>query len=161
HVPGCRFIGASEADKRADRELGVGSFLHRWRTVDVSYRRVVDTEIWSTSPKRIIMDSDVLVLNSPREVIEWAQHWTTPFLTGAPPASPDSSPGHVQTIFKGKVKELADALQMPARFLDGTTGAFYGCTDQLSLDKVERLIRTAVDLGIPMETWGGEQCTII
>jgi hypothetical protein len=162
HIPGCRIVTAAEADERADRLLGKGSFLHRWRTQDASYRRVIDSEIWSTSPKRIIMDSDVLVLQPPDEVLQWVSDGEAPFLTGQPPARGTAAPpGHVQTVFKEKLKDLSAALGLPARFLDGTTGAFYGCTTQLSLPSIERLIRCSLDLGIPMQQWGGEQCFII
>jgi hypothetical protein len=170
HVPGCRMIQYVEADRRALERLPAGSVLHQCRKYDASYRRLVDTELWSIAPSRIIMDADVLVLNEPIEVIDWIEgrQGTIPFLMGQAPraslAAPATSKGvgrHVQTIFKEKVEALGRELGESACFLDGTTGGFYGCNGELSLEKIKRLLVAAEMLGIPMTEWGGEQCMVI
>ena len=167
-IPGCRIISAPEADDRARRTLGTGSYLHAWRGLDASWRRLIDTELWSTRPRRIIMDADVIVLRPPDQVIEWSRHGDRPFLIGRSPA--DSTPPsataatgrrHMQTIFRENVPQIAKAMSLPARFPQGTTSGFYGCGNELPLDLVERLVRTCVELGIPMKEWGGEQCTVL
>jgi hypothetical protein len=166
HVPGCQVIRAAEADERAREALGADSFLFGCRGWDVSYRRIIDTELWNAAPKRIILDSDILVLRRPQEVIEWIERSDRPFLMGQPPepgpAAPDGAPKHIQTIFREKVGALSARLGLPDRFLQGTTGGFYGCSGgELALPKIERLLRTCAELGIPMRQWGGEQCVII
>src|SRR5262249_26051230 len=58
HAPGVRLVLPAEADARARDVLGADSFLFRWRCHDVSWRRVIDTELWCEASKRIIMDAD-------------------------------------------------------------------------------------------------------
>src|SRR5207253_5987576 len=60
HMPGCQVVSAAEADARARSTLGADSLLWQCRGWDASYRRVIDTELWNSTPKRIIMDSDIL-----------------------------------------------------------------------------------------------------
>src|SRR5262249_48490918 len=71
HVPGCRIVSAPEADDRARRLLGEDSAMYRYRFYDAGCRRIVDSELWGSTKRRIIMDSDVLVLDTPEELIEW------------------------------------------------------------------------------------------
>ena len=170
HIPGCRIVPYHEADRLALDRLGPNSEIYRWRSHDASYRRVVDTELWSQTPARIIMDADILVLDEPTEVIHWIEDrsGSAPFLMGQPPqvSAKVSIPAggarpHMQTIFKQNVEALGRELGEPACFLDGTTSGFYGCYDQLSLERIERVIGASEGLGIPMKEWGGEQCTVI
>lgn len=84
HVPGCQIVDAADADARAAAALGSSSLLARYRRIDPSYRRLIDSELWTTSRKRIIMDSDVLVLRRPARLIEWMLGAHEPFLFGIP-----------------------------------------------------------------------------
>lgn len=162
HVPGCRIVAREEADRRAAEVLGEGSFMHRMRAIDAAWRRLVDTEIWSAAPKRIILDSDVLVISEPTELVEWIERGTAPFMLGTTRAQGvEPPPDHVQTIFRRKLPEIADALGLPARFLHGGCAGFYGCQDELNLEEVERLTRVAVEQGVPMEQWGSEQAVVV
>jgi hypothetical protein len=168
NIPGSRVIGAAEADQRAVRELGRNSFLFRWRAHDASYRRVIDTEIWKCTPRRIIMDADILCLRLPHQVIGWTGDGATPFLLGQPPVTqppsqPNGSGGRkfIQNLFKENVPTLSQALGLPDRFLDGTTSGFYGCTSELGLEKLEGVVRKSLQIGLPMEDWGSEQCIVI
>lgn len=167
HVLGCRIVERDEADLVAKRELSEGSFLYRCRQMDVHYRRLIDTELHNTTPKRIIMDSDVVVLQRPGEVIEWIERGSQPMLLGQRPQC-DSRPGdidlshaHVQKHFKVRLNEIAERASMAAEFEDGTTAGFYGCRGELSLERIERTIRACLDLGLPMHHWGGDQCVVI
>src|SRR5262249_42556599 len=83
-LPGCKVIGAAEADARARATLDPDSLLARFRGWDASWRRVIDTEIWGFTRKRIIMDSDILTLRPPSEVIRWIENEEGPFLLGQP-----------------------------------------------------------------------------
>ncbi len=165
HVPGAVVIMAAEADARAAREIGDGSYLARWRSIDASWRRLVDTELWCTAPKRLIMDADVLVLQPPTHVVEWIENGAQPLLLGQPPVKVDAAAPirdpHIQQIFISRLAEIGDQLQLGSAFLDGTTGGFYGCMGQLRLAPIEQLLRVTTGLGIPMQQWGGEQCTVI
>jgi hypothetical protein len=172
HVPGSHLINSDQADQRARRILGEGSFLWGMRQFYVSFRRLVDTALWSQTNKRIIMDADVLVLSPPVEVVDWIRRGDRPFLMGQPPVAKPANrvglaetsqrtPKRIQTIFKERLPEIASALDCPALFLDGGTGGFYGTLDELTLEKVERIVKVCIELGIPIRKWGGEQCVII
>ena len=169
HLPDCRIVHAAEADAKAAKTLRAWPQLQRFRALDASWRRLLDTELWSRTGKRIIMDSDIITLRTPHEVIEWIESDERPFLMGKPSATPfvpSTKPApanaHVQTKFKAKVMELATSLDVPAAFEDGTTGGFYGCrTEHQAFDLIERLLQSASVLGIPMCEWGGEQSVVI
>jgi hypothetical protein len=164
HIPGCQVIAAEQADERARQVFGPDSFLFRLRGWDASYRRIIDTDLWSNTPKRIIFDSDILVLDRPQEVIDWIDRGTTPFLMGQPARQvmPPGTSKHIQALFRDQVNAISARLGVPSLFLDGTTGGFYGCVgDELSTGRVERLVQTCLDLGIPMQQWGGEQAIVI
>jgi hypothetical protein len=169
HVPGCTILRAIDMDNHAREIIGTDSYLAQWRAIDVSWRRLVDTEIWNPCGKRIIMDSDILIMRRPDEVIAWIEQDESPRLMGRQPDDPTPLTAtlsvnvreHVQTIFKRKLQLLSDALALPNQFLDGSTGGFYCCGRELTLLKVEQLLRASMGLGIPMREWGGEQCTVI
>ena len=166
HIPGCQIVDAPDADARAAATLGSNSLLSRYRCIDVSYRRLIDSELWTTTRKRIMMDSDVLVLRRPARLIEWILGEHQPFLFGNPephttvPTVTDSAREHVQTIFRSRLPEISDALGRPKVFLQNAGACLYGCTGELGLSQIERLICTALDLGVPMQRWGGEQCVV-
>jgi hypothetical protein len=166
HVEGIRFVLHEEADERAADLLRNSPFLTHWRTTDAAYRRLVDIELWRQADKVIILDSDVLTSHEPREVIEWVRSGTRPFLLGQPSRQslPAQDPGvqeHVQRQFVHKVPEISALLNRPPLFVQGTTAGFCGYFRELALDKVEAALRAALDLGLPMDQWGGDQCLII
>jgi hypothetical protein len=165
HVPGCRLITPGPADGRAREALAGRPLLARYRALDASYRRLIDTELHSAAPKRIILDADILVLRRPDEMIDWIEQGETPFLMGQPPGGGPGTPApgrrHVQDLFRDKLDELGKALGFPSVFLAGSTSACYGCSRELSLDVLERVIGRAEALGVPMQRWGGEQATVV
>jgi hypothetical protein len=165
HLPGCRVIDRVEADRRASEAFDPRSTLYRWRAIDASYRRLVDTELHCEAPARIIMDADILLMNRPDEVIEWVERGGKPFLLGQPPSEPapptNRVPRHMQDVFKATIPALNQVVGAPVGFLDGTTAGFYGCSDELSLDRVQTVLDECIGLGIPMLEWGGEQCLVI
>lgn len=165
HVPGVRIVGAAEADELARNRLGSDSFLHRWRSHDASWRRVLDTELWCPTPKRIIMDSDILVIRRPDELLTWIERGDGAFLFGQPPKTDplttSSGPKVVQTVFREKLQPLAEASGLPAVFPQGATSGFYGCGSEVSLERIERVIRAGESVGIPMKEWGAEQCLVL
>lgn len=166
HVKGIQFVLHEEADERAAERLRDSPFIAKWRAVDAAYRRLVDIELWRRAERVIILDSDVLTSHEPREVREWTQSGTLPFLLGqssnAPQTveNPDAN-AHVQAQFLRKVPEISKRLNTKALFVQGATAGFCGYFHELALDKVEAALRAALDLGLPMEQWGGDQCLVI
>ena len=167
HVPGLRVVLPAEADDRARQVLGADSYLFGWRGHDASWRRVLDTELWCDTPKRIIMDADVIVPRRPDEILAWVEGGSGAFLFGQPPAVdpltlPANGPKLVQTVYRERLPGLAKRLGLPADFPQGATSGFYGCGRQeLTLGRIEQALRAGEAEGVPMMEWGSEQCTVI
>jgi hypothetical protein len=167
HISGCRIITKEMANGAAAKELGTASYLYRCRNIDVNYRRLIDTSIWNSTTKRIIMDSDVITLTHPTEVIEWIETRSGAFLLGkrqcdSPlPEPPDLSTKHVQIQFRARLEQISQLTGFPARFAQGTTAGFYGCECELRLELVERVIRACESLNLSLHHWGGDQCIVI
>src|SRR5205085_11640205 len=151
----------SETDERARQTLGGDSYMFRWRSHDASWRRLVDSELWCTTPKRLIIDSDVIVLRRPDEVIAWIENGKGGLLFGQPPDRPPPADKHVQSIFRDKLAQVAQRVGLPARFPQGTTAGFYGCERELPLDRVEHVLRGCEAEGLPMKQWGADQCVVL
>jgi hypothetical protein len=165
HLPGCKVISPAEGEELAARALGRESDLFRFRNLDINYRRLIDTELWSGRKKKIIMDADILVVRSPEEVVSWIGAGESPFLMGEPlraPAAPKAgASNHVQTIFQERLSEISSSVGLPAVFLDGGTGGFYGSSGEMTLENIERVIKACLKLGVPLDRWGSDQCIII
>jgi hypothetical protein len=172
HVPGCRIVQPAAADRLAEEALKPWPLLYRFRGVDCCWRRLVDTDLWSRTPKRIIMDSDIITLGPLSEVISWIELGERPFLIGQPPMPAVGYPtprserippnAHIQTKFKAKLTELAASIGAPAAFEDGTTAGFYGCLrHDMPFERIESLLRACQQAGLPLEEWGGDQCAVI
>jgi hypothetical protein len=167
HVPGIRVVTAKEADERAKNELN--PFLSEWRARDASWRRVIDTELWCETPRRMIIDSDILTFRRPDAVLDWIAGGggTRPLMFGSTdpePAGPipeGTGKRHIQNIFRERLAQFAAEAKGPAEFYQGGTSGYYGCTRELSLSEVERLIRAGLAAGVPMAEWGGEQCLVV
>jgi hypothetical protein len=166
HVRGIRFVQSQEADQRASQMLRSSPFLARWRTTDAAYRRLIDIELWRKADRIAILDADVLTHREPTDVVEWISRGTVPFLLGQRSngrRSPGQSrtPEHVQAQFLPHVPLLSRHLQLESRFVQGATAGFCGYFHELSLPRVEAALRAAVDLALPMNQWGGDQCLVI
>jgi len=166
HVTGVRFVRFDEADVHARRALADFPFLLRWRSVDAAYRRLIDIELWRTASRAIILDSDVLTNRRPDEVMQWIENGTRPFMLGQPPDDKTRMEGprstdHVQAHFLRMVPEISERLGVSPLFVQGGTAGFCGYFDEISLERIESALRTAVELGLPMEQWGGDQCLVI
>jgi hypothetical protein len=167
HVPGIRVIGTTEADERASKALN--PFLAEWRARDASWRRVIDTELWCETPRRMIIDSDILTIRKPEAVLDWIKGGggMHPLMFGSTdprPAGPipeGTGKRHIQNIFRERLAQFANNAVGPPEFYQGGTSGYYGCTRELSLAEIERLIRAGLEAGIPMAEWGGEQCLVV
>jgi hypothetical protein len=165
HIVHLRFIEPAQADARADTSLAAWPLLAEWRKKDAAYRRLMDVELWRAARKVIILDSDVLTNDDPREVADWIRAGTRPFLLGQSPrpvlAAAERPASHVQAQFLHRVPEISARLQKPPLFLQGTTAGFCGYIDEISLPLIEAALRTSIDVGLPMHQWGGDQCLVI
>jgi hypothetical protein len=166
HIPGVRFVRFDEADRRAAEALAGSPFLAKWRAVDAAYRRLLDVELWRTSERVVILDSDVLTNRKPTELIDWLKTGTRPFMLGQPPgedhsAAPPREGEHVQAQFLRRVPEISARLAAPPLFVQGGTAGFCGYFREISLERIEKALQTALDLGLPMDQWGGDQCLVI
>jgi hypothetical protein len=166
HIQGVRFVQHDEADQRAAVKLRDLPFLARWRATDAAYRRLIDIELWRRTQRIIILDADVLTHHEPREVIEWIDHGTAPFLLGQPSKADarqadTRQPEHVQAQFLLHVPQISRHLGLRPLFVQGATAGFCGYFSELSLPRVEAALRAAVDLALPMRQWGGDQCLVI
>ena len=164
HVPGLRLIDRGEADALAVRSLAGRPYLRQWRTHDAAWLRAIDTELWCTTDRRLIMDADVITVRRPDEIIAWVRGGSGSFLFGQPPDDePVSRPGrqHVQTIFQRRIVGIARRVGLPASFPQGATAGFYGCRRELSLEQIEEILRAAQAEDVPMAEWGSDQCVII
>jgi hypothetical protein len=164
-VPGVRVIAAAEADRRADERLGPYPALRSWRAVDVAYRRLLDTQLWAATSKRIIMDADILVVKRPRALIEWLDAGTSPFLLGQAPTEDADRQArasrHMQAQFRQRLGAIAAACGRQPIFLQGATAGFYGCTNELTLDAIAPCLAACDAQHIRMREWGAEQCLVI
>ncbi len=167
HVPGIQIVSAAEANERARQKLN--PFLTEWRARDASWRRVLDTELWCETPRRMIIDSDILTIREPDAVLDWVagNGAKRPLLFGAPdgpatgPIPESSGPRHIQTVFREKLAAVAAGAERPPEYFQGATSGYYGCGAEVSLENVEAIIRSGVAAGVPMHEWGGEQCLVV
>lgn len=167
HVPGIRVISTTEANERAKKELN--PFLAEWRARDASWRRLIDTELWCETHRRMIIDSDILTIRRPDAVLEWIadKDGTRPLMFGATdslPAGPipeGTGRRPIQNVFRERLAQFAKEANGPAEFYQGGTSGYYGCRREISLAEIERLIRAGLAAGVPMAEWGGEQCLVV
>ena len=164
NVSGVQFVRYELAEQRAKTEL-TGSLLAKWRLHDAAYRRLIDVELWRSRDRVIILDSDVLTIRRPDEVLAWIKGGSKPFLLGQPTPGAEredlSATAHVQKRFLHLVPDLSRATGNSPRFLQGTTAGFCGYAHELSLPRIEEALRASLELGLPMEQWGGDQCLIV
>jgi hypothetical protein len=164
HISGVRFVRYDEAEERARTALS-GPLLPVWRTKDAAYRRLIDIELWRRREKVIILDSDVLAIREPVEVFDWAAAGTRPFLLGQTPSGSSAQEiiegSHVQQRFVHSLPEISERTGSSVRFLQGTTAGFCGYRDEISLRSIEQALQASLEVGLPMEQWGGDQCLII
>lgn len=167
HVPGIRVVTREEANERAKSRLN--PFLLEWRARDASWRRVLDTELFCETPRRMIIDSDILTIRKPDAVLEWVAGSGAgrPLMFGAPDGPPTGpipetpGPKHIQTVFREKLAGVATGSGRPPEYYQGATSGYYGCGTEVSLPEIERVLRAGMDAGVPMAEWGGEQCLVV
>lgn len=178
HIPGILVVDPIVADERCRRECGSESFVFRQRSVYLSWKRLIDTQLWRRTEKIVNVDADILCLNRPTELIKWIEGGTNPILIGQTngQSTPEKLTGqawhtsngtcpnkllNVQTRFLDELPEISAAMKLPLRFLDGACAGLHGHMQELNLQNVEKLIKKCQHLGLTMREWGSEQCTVV
>jgi hypothetical protein len=69
---GARFIRRDEADDRMNRLLRAYPFCHEYRGTHPLALKIFDVPFFAESDRFLVIDSDVLFFNHPREIVEWA-----------------------------------------------------------------------------------------
>jgi hypothetical protein len=163
HIIDLQIVEHSSADERAAAALAPYPLLTKWRRHDAAYRRLVDVELWRRARRVIILDSDVLTNSYPADVAAWVERGARAFMLGQPARQSNDAGAstHVQARFLAMVPEISAALGRTPAFIQGGTAGFCGYLDEISLDVTERALRAALDAGLPMQQWGGDQCLVI
>lgn len=178
HFPGVRCIDEKTARLHCETAEGRDSFAARQRSVYVSWRRLIDTQLFRGCDRLINIDSDILCLNAPTDLLKWLDGDSRPIVIGQTngDSTPDkldgrnwytpsseSSPGGlpVQSQFLSCLSSLSAATGLPLRFLDGGCAGLHGHHAELRIAEVQRLVEAAERLGVPMNKWGAEQSTVV
>lgn len=143
HVPGAAIIDRAWADQAFADQVG-DEFLMKVRKSYTSYLKLFDPTLVSTRQRIIIVDTDVLFLSRPDEIIEWARqggapwyHRSGPWVKQAPTPKPDSPyaggatpaaapPTHIQHLVVQRIPEINQALHKDFAFVHGFNSGFIG-----------------------------------
>jgi len=142
HVPGAKIIDRSWADQAFADQVG-DEFLMKVRKSYTSYLKLFDPTLVSTHKRIIIVDTDVLFLSQPTEIIEWAKNGGAPWYHRSGPwvkksPSPDNAAGgdaeppaaaqptHIQHMVVQRIPEVNQALHKNFAFVHGFNSGFIG-----------------------------------
>lgn len=173
HVPGATVIDRAWADQAFADKIG-DEFLMKVRKSYTSYLKLFDPTLASSNKRIIIVDTDVLFLNRPEVVIDWAQkggapwfHQSEPWrqaLSNQPPAhnthQPDSTkPKHIQQMVLERLPDINQALGMEYAFKPGFNSGFVGYDhDTVNYNELKTLLtHLYAMLGDRIFRWGSEQ----
>jgi hypothetical protein len=133
-VPGVQIIDRAWADQTFADRVG-DEFLMKVRKSYTSYLKLFDPTLVNTQKRIIIVDTDVLFLNRPSEIIEWANNGGTAWYHRSGPwvkksAQPESAgaaavapaaaqPTHIQHMVVQRIPEINEALRTPFAFVHG------------------------------------------
>lgn len=174
HIPGAKVIDRSWADQAFADKVG-DEFLMKVRKSYTSYLKLFDPTLVSTNKRIIIVDTDVLFLNRPTAIIEWAEkggaawfHRSGPWMKKS--ASPDMSdasaqsgtqaqPTHIQHMVVQRIPEMNEALHKNYAFVHGFNSGFIGYDqDTVRYDELKDLLTYLYGmLGDRIFRWGSEQ----
>lgn len=173
HLPGVRIIDRAAAD-RAFAEKINDAFLAKVRTSYTSYLKLFDPTLASTNKRIIIVDTDVLFLDRPETIIQWAQNGGAPWFHQSepwrqaqsnqpPPGSnpqPDSTkPKHIQQMVLERLPDINQALGTEYAFEPGFNSGFVGYDhDTVNYNELKTLLtHLYAMLGDRIFRWGSEQ----
>jgi hypothetical protein len=175
HVPGATIIDRAWADQAFADQVG-DEFLMKVRKSYTSYLKLFDPTLVSTHKRIIIVDTDVLFLSRPSEIIEWAQNGGTPWYHRSGPwvkksGHPDNAAGaaaqpaataqptHIQHMVVQRIPEINQALHTNFAFVHGFNSGFIGYEHgTVQYDELKKLLTHLYGLlGDRIFRWGSEQ----
>ena len=174
HVPGAQVIDRSWADQAFVDQVG-DEFLMKVRKSYTSYLKLFDPTLVSTHQRIIIVDTDVLFLNHPASIIEWAQkggtawyHRSGPWIKKSPNTvnaggsaqSPVvATPTHIQHMVVESIPEINQALHKDFAFVPGFNSGFIGYNHgTVQYDELKLLLTHLYGMfGDRIFRWGSEQ----
>lgn len=175
HVPGARVIDRAWADQAFADQVG-DEFLMKVRKSYTSYLKLFDPTLVSTHQRIIIVDTDVLFLNHPAAIIEWAQNGGTawyhrsgpwikqqspnPGIPGGDAQSPAAAqPTHIQHMVVQRIPEINQALHKDFAFVPGFNSGFIGYDHgTIQYSELKALLTHLYGMfGDRIFRWGSEQ----
>jgi hypothetical protein len=171
HVPGAQIVDRAWADRTFAERVG-DDFLMKVRTSYTSYLKLFDPTLVSTRKRIIIVDTDVLFLSRPAEIIEWAQqggvpwyHRSGPWVRKSAAATPETQPAaattptHIQHMVVQRIPEINQALGTGYDFVHGFNSGFIGYDHgTVEYGELKTLLTHLYGLlGDRIFRWGSEQ----
>lgn len=175
HVPGAKIIDRAWADAEFAARVN-DEFLAKVRGSYTSYLKLFDPTLVSTHQRILIVDTDVLFLNRPAEILEWARSggapwyhrsgpWKKPSTTSPAPKpsepAPDASAAgkHIQQLVVESIPSINAALGTHYDFVQGFNSGLIGY-DRGTVDygRLKTLLSHLYDrFGDRIFRWGSEQ----
>jgi hypothetical protein len=78
HFPGCEIISYATSLNKAREIFGQESILYKYRLKGVMLLKLLDVKLFSTSPKAILLDSDILFFEKPEAILQAAVDLSSP-----------------------------------------------------------------------------------
>lgn len=174
HLPGVCIIERAWSDQAFEDKVG-DEFLGKVRKSYTSYLKLFDPTLVSTHRRIIIVDTDVLFLRRPDEIIDWALNGGAPWYHKSGPwrknrnstmrlgdskANIDSiPPTHVQGMVVEGIPEINKALGTDYTFVHGFNSGLIGYErGTVEYNELKRLLFHLYSLfGERIYKWGSEQ----
>lgn len=175
HVPGAKIIDRAWADSEFAATVK-DEFLIKVRSSYTSYLKLFDPTLVSTHQRILIVDTDVLFLKRPTEILQWTRDggapwyhrsgpWRKPSVT--PPTSTTATPvpneppadKHIQQLVVEAIPSINAALGTRYDFVQGFNSGLIGY-DRGVVDygKLKALLNHLYDrFGDKIFRWGSEQ----
>lgn len=174
HLPGVRVIDRAWADQQFNERVG-DEFLAKVRKSYTSYLKLFDPTLFGTNRRIVIVDTDVLFLNRPTMVIDWAQtggaawyHRSGPWMKRKPSlgatdrvAQPAVArqPTHIQGMVVKDIPAINEALGKNLAFEHGFNSGFIGYErGTVDFGELKELLAHLYGMfGDHIFRWGAEQ----
>lgn len=172
HIPGVEIITRERADRLFDDRVK-DEFVKQVRRSYTSYLKLFDPMFLGDGRRIIIVDTDVLFLDKPTEVIAWSDSggipwfhrsgtWVKTAVVEPRPIQSASVPvasEHVQSTVIRQLPEINAALNTDFSFVKGFNSGFIGYErDIISSDELRDLLCELHEtVGDKLFNWGAEQ----
>ena len=174
HLPGVSILDRARADQYFEEKLA-DEFLVKVRRSYTSYLKLFDPSLVGNHERIIIVDTDVLFLHRPDEVIDWAlnggsawYHKSGPWYKSRTPTKREDThqnikettpPTHIQGLVVNALPEINNALGTNYTFVPGFNSGFIGYRrGTVEYGELRRLLSHIYSLyGERIFKWGSEQ----